>query len=127
MASTFKAGFEKRPHDGQSSFSIDQALTDLAQCDNRPRHKFRLHGGFLEEVLDKVKHPSRAAFLWQNAVYGVRKRSAVLVKYHFQGGNPVLYLYPEMLDELQQYVFVTYAQEYRAHLAAIKADPNKRP
>jgi HEPN domain-containing protein len=106
---------------------LDQALADLAQCSNQPRYKFRLHGGFLEQVLDKAKHPARAALLWQNAMYGVRKRSTVSVKSHFQGGNPILYLYPEMLDELLKFVFVTNVREYREHLTAIKADPSQRP
>lgn len=44
-------------------------------------------------------------------------------------GNPLLYLYPEMLDELLKYVSLPgkLEQAYREHLAAIKADPSKRP
>lgn len=40
----------------------------------------------------------------------------------------MLYLYPEMLDELLKYVSLPskLEQAYREHLAAIKADPNKR-
>jgi HEPN domain-containing protein len=108
---------------------LDQALADLAQSGAQPRHQFRLHGGFLEEVLAKPKHPSRAALLWQNAVYGVRKRSTVRVTNHLSASNPVLYLYPEMLDELLKFIFVPgkLEQGYREHLAEISADPSKRP
>ena len=108
---------------------LDAALADLANSSAQPRYKFRLHGGFLEEVLGKPKHPSRAALLWQNAVYGVRKRATVRVANHLAGGNTVLYLYPEMLDELLKFISMPgrLEQGYRDHLASMKADPSKRP
>jgi HEPN domain-containing protein len=108
---------------------LSKAKADLAQSSSRPRHKFRLHGGLLESLLSNGKHPSRAALLWQNAVYGVRKRATVRVKEHLHFQNPHLYLYPEMLDELVKYVFIPpkLAKAYRAHLESIKADPRSRP
>jgi HEPN domain-containing protein len=108
---------------------LAQALSDLAKSDAEPRHKFRVHGGFLEEVLKNPKHLARSALLWNNATFASRKRATVKVRDHMMGGNPLLYLYPEMLDELLKYVSLPgkLEQAYREHLAAIKADPSKRP
>lgn len=108
---------------------LARAQSDLLLSSTEPTYKFRVHGGFLEKVLDNRKHPSRAALLWQNAVYGVRKRSIVRVKPHFYAENPMLYLYPEMLDELAKLAFIPgrLVKEYREHLAGIKANPASRP
>jgi HEPN domain-containing protein len=108
---------------------LDQALSTLATSASEPRHKFRLHGGLLEKILADTKHPSRSALLWQNATYGVRRRSTVRVRSHLHAQNSLLYLYPEMLDELLKYVFIPgkLVDGYRAHLARIKANPKERP
>lgn len=113
----------------QDKAHLDRAKADLAKSSTEPRYKFRLHGGLLESILDDSKHPSRPALLWQNAVYGVRKRATVRVKQHLHGQNPLLYLYPEMLDELLKYILIPskLAKAYRAHLESIKADPRVRP
>ena len=105
------------------------ALADLAKSDAEPRYKFQIPGGFIEEVLKKTKHPARSALLWNNATFASRKRATVSVKNHMMGGNPLLYLYPEMLDQLLKYAPLPgdLVKAYRAHLANITADPSKRP
>jgi len=108
---------------------LEKAKADLKRSSAEPRYKFRLQGGFLEKVMESPKHPSRPALLWQNASYGPRTRKTVRVKYHLYAQNPLLYLYPEMLDELLKYVFIPkkLAAAYRKHLAGIQADPTTRP
>jgi HEPN domain-containing protein len=108
---------------------LTKAHADLSRSSGEPRNKFKLPGGLLEKVLGDRKHPSRPALLWQNAIYGVRKRSIVRVKHHLHAQNPMLYLYPEMLDELLNFVFIPskLAKEYRDHLASIEANPDSRP
>lgn len=108
---------------------LDKALTNLAKSSNEPRHRFRLDGGLLETILSNPKHPSRSALLWQNATYGVRHRSTVRVKAHLHAQNSLLYLYPEMLDELLKYVFIPgkLIEAYRVHLESIKIKPDTRP
>lgn len=103
---------------------IDNALADIAKSAKEPRHKFRLHGGLLETILANPKHPSRSALLWQNATYGVRSRPFVRVKPHLHAQNSLLYLYPEMLEELLKYVFIPQKKDYQKHLEHIKANPN---
>ena len=63
------------------------------------------------------------------AAYGARKRSTVRVKHHLHAQNPMLYLYPEMLDELLKFAFIPRKLEeaYRNHLASIEANPQSRP
>lgn len=108
---------------------LENAQVTLSRSSIEPRYKFRVHGGFLEKVLDDCKHPSRSALLWQNAVYGVRKRATVRVKHHLHGQNPMLFLYPEMLDELLKFSFIPgkLVEGYRHHLANIQANPTSRP
>lgn len=108
---------------------IDAAWAELAASKNKPRHQFRLQDGFLEKVLDDKKHPSRSALLWHNPCYGVRKRATIRAKSHLHTQNPLLYLYPEMLEEIVKYVFIpkNLVASYRKHLAAIKAGTQARP
>jgi HEPN domain-containing protein len=107
----------------------ETALSDLAKSKTEPRYKFRLQNGLLEKIIDKKQHPSRSALLWHNPCFGVRKRATVRVKNHLSAENPLLYLYPEMLDELVKYVFIPkkLVADYRQHLAEIKAGVKTRP
>lgn len=108
---------------------LDAALAELASSNTKPRHEFRLQDGFLEKVLDDKKHPSRSALLWHNPCFGVRKRATIRAKSHLHTQNPLLYLYPEMLDELVKYAFIPkrLVAAYRKHLAEIKAGTQARP
>jgi hypothetical protein len=108
---------------------LDAARSDLASSKERPRHKFRLQNGLLEKILDDRRHPSRSALLWHNSCFGVRKRNTIRAKNHLNAQNPLLYLYPEMLDELIKYVFIPpkLVDSYRHHLAGIRAGAKARP
>jgi hypothetical protein len=108
---------------------LETARTELANSSSQPRHKFCLRGGYLETILLNRKHPSRDALLWHNACFGVRFRKSVKAKFHLHGENPILFLFPEVLEELRKYVHIPnkLASAYRTHLAEISADPTKRP
>jgi len=107
----------------QEELLLADAKAKLAKSSLEARYKFRVHGGLLEKILASRTHPSRAALLWNNPCYGVRKRSSFRVRSIFHGQNPVLYLYPEILDDLLAYVFVPpkLVDAYREHLAEIQA------
>jgi HEPN domain-containing protein len=113
----------------QEQVLLEQALSNLARSKIQPRYRFRLHGGLLERILDARAHPSRSALLWHNPCFGARKRATVRARRHFNAQNPLLYLYPEMLDELVKYVFIPQklSTAYRAHLAEIQAGTKPRP
>lgn len=115
------------PADEQSR--LNDAKVELLQSSSKPMHNFRLNGGLLEKILGDKSHPSRPPLLWNNPVFGLRKRTTVRAKHLSYVEHPLMYLYPEMLDELLKYVFVPdkLAEDYRAHLANIKANPDARP
>ena len=108
---------------------IDAAWSDLANSEANPRYKFRLHGGLLENIVSDRKHPSRDALLWHNPCFGARGRATVKAKNHLNARNSLLYLYPEMLDELLKYVFIPkkLIAGYRQHLLEIKTGAKARP
>ena len=108
---------------------LEDAWSDLALSESRPRYKFRLHGGLLEKIVTDRKHPSHSALLWHNPCFGIRKRATVKVKNHLNAQNSLLYLYPEMLDELLKYVFIPkkLVAGYREHLSEIKTGSKARP
>jgi HEPN domain-containing protein len=108
---------------------LASAKAALARSDQEPRYKLRLHGGLLEKILASRKHPSRAALLWNNPCYGVRKRASFRARDLLHGQNPTLYLYPEILDDLLDYVFVPpkLVKAYREHLAEVQAGKKERP
>ena len=107
---------------------LDAAWSDLAGSKTEPRHKFRLQNGLLEKIMAEKKHPSRSALLWHNPCFGIRKRTTIRAKSHLSGQNALLYLYPEMLDELVKYVFIPkkLIARYRQHLAEKKTGAKAR-
>lgn len=108
---------------------LDAARLSVVHSEDKPRQKFRLQGGLLEKFLNDRKHPSRSALLWNNPCFGARKRATVRTKSHFNAQNSLLYLYPEMLDELIKYVFIPpkLVAGYREHLAQIRSGAKARP
>lgn len=106
---------------------LEEAHERLEASNTEPRYKFRLHNGLLENVIAKRSHPSRTALLWQNPCFSGRKRSTVTVKNHLNAQNPHLTHYPQMLEELLNYIFMPkrIADAYRAHLAATLAQEEK--
>ena len=108
---------------------ILDSLEDLSKSSIRSPHEFRLHGGLLEEILSKPNHPARAGLVWNNAMYSSRKRSKIRARDLMYATNTHLYNYPEMLDELLKFSPLPgeLIKAYRAHFAAIQADPSIRP
>ena len=108
---------------------LDFALEELRLSNSNPRHTLRISGGYLEEILANPKHPARDALVWHNPSYGVRNRKTVKVRDVMQAFNSPLYLFPDMLDELLEYVFIPkgHVDAWREHLRVLRADPSKRP
>lgn len=107
-----------------SDYSIDekllleQAIDSIDKSKSEPRYKFKLNSGLLENIIADPKHPSRSPLLWQNAFFGSRNRKTILVKNHLHAQNPILFLYPGILDELLKYIKIPkkLADAYREHL-----------
>jgi hypothetical protein len=53
----------------------------------------------------------------------------VKVRDVMQAFNAPLYMFPEMLDDLLEYVFIPkgHVDAWREHLRVLRADPSKRP
>ena len=102
---------------------IDAAHQQLRESKTQPPHEFRLSNGYLERVLKNKKHPARTALIWNNAFYGERKRKSIRARQYLDAENAPLYLFPHMLDQILEYVFVPkeLAKAYREHLANVVA------
>lgn len=108
---------------------FEMTLEHIESSSNLPPQDFRIANGWLETVIAKKSHPARALLLWQNGLFGARRRNAVRVTDQMQMTNAPLWLHPEMVEELLKYVFIPkdLAAGYREHLANIIRDPTTRP
>ncbi|RUX47811.1 HEPN domain-containing protein [Mesorhizobium sp. M4A.F.Ca.ET.020.02.1.1] len=71
------------------------------------RQAFRLSSGFIERILDDEKHPARSGLVWKNLCFGKRKRDRIFkVPMPVNFTNSALWLYPEIIDRVEQYVHV---------------------
>lgn len=82
-------------------------LARIKQSDSTHPYKFHLAGGLLEKIIDDSKHLSRGALIWQNAFFGTACRPRVKVPTRRRMVNPPLYLYPEILDYVLNYVKIS--------------------
>jgi len=119
---------------GENATSMEIRIYNLTwesilRSAEKPAPLFQIHGGLLEDIISRQKHPAREPLLWQNAFFGRRHRQTIKVVDQMQITNAPLWLHPEMLDELVKYVFLPkdLIRGYREHLANIVKDPTKRP
>lgn len=103
--------------DGSTKEMLQLEIEKISNSENNPPQYFRLHGGFLEKIIDDKKNPAREPLVWQNLYYGRRpKKSIRLVKFSHSTNSP-LSLHPEILDEVLRYVFLPkdVIEAYRKH------------
>jgi HEPN domain len=116
---------------GQNLVTLDRAMWELRRyctLSAEPR-KFRLHsgiippkvritGGHLEGVIDDTKDPARKPLLWSNAFFGKRQRRRVRTVRWMKATNSPLYVNPEILEDIVQYVHLPkgIADGYRAYM-----------
>lgn len=91
--------------------TIDMLPFEIANCQlpiwKRQPYKFRLFNGFLEDVLDRKRHRELRPFVvWSNPYFSrVRKPSYRLSRHSAE--NTMLSMHPDILPELEKYVFFT--------------------
>src|SRR3954452_3604307 len=68
--------------------------------------KVRLEGGILESIMDDPKNPARQPLLWQNGFFGKRVRRRVVNYGGFGAVNSPLFLYPQFIDAVAEYVLL---------------------
>jgi HEPN domain-containing protein len=67
---------------------------------------FKLMGGLLEKILASQNHPSRGPLIRGNLFYGKRHRKVVRIRRLSESANAPLFLHPEILDEISQYILI---------------------
>ena len=105
---------------------LEKALALLKGSNPKRPLEFHLPGGVLENILSSKVHPARRALVWQNAFFGKRKRSRINARMFMHGAISPLTLYPDMVDELTNYVYVSREKEWRRHLEEVTKDPSLR-
>jgi len=74
--------------------------------DDSPQ-KFRSASpGVLEKVLGDVKNAARQALVWKNLYFGRTERRSIKLKQTWSSSNSPLALYPEIIKEVKDYVFL---------------------
>jgi hypothetical protein len=95
-----------RDHNGKRVDMLSHEIARIEAAEKLPRNKFTIIGGQLEAIIAKRDHPSREPLLWQNAFYGCRPRRTVSLAVRWVAAVSPLSLYPEILDEVQKYVYL---------------------
>jgi len=90
--------------DGIQMFNLE--LEAIERSESRPPQEFRIIGGLLEQIIEKPKHPSRSALIWNNIYYGKSKRKSVTYSRMMASGNSPLSLNPYILDDVLEYVWL---------------------
>lgn len=86
--------------------TLDAGLRLIALSKDVTPPKVRISGGYLEEIIDDAKNQAREPLVWRNAFFGGRQRRNIKPLGWIKARNASLYLHPEILDEIQKYVFI---------------------
>ncbi len=63
--------------------------------------------GWLESILENKKHPARAPLIWNNPYFLTKVRKKIKTSLGLEAYNSPLSQYPEFLDEITQYMFIS--------------------
>lgn len=85
---------------------LDLEVKRNEEAEKQPFQKFHIIGGTLETILSKKTHPARAPLVWQNGFYGSSRRKKVRVPTHHYAENSPLFLHPEILDYVLEYIHI---------------------
>ncbi|MBX7229598.1 MAG: HEPN domain-containing protein [Burkholderiaceae bacterium] len=89
-------------------FSISQEKYDAVKTIDKPnKSNTFIPGGFLEKTLEKRNSRARPNLVWCNLYYSASKRKIVHIKNPLMAENSPFFLYPEIIDEVSKYTFVS--------------------
>jgi hypothetical protein len=119
------------PHSGDSATEqriFELTVEGLVNARSEP-HRFKIAGGLLESVVSVRNHPAHIALCWQNAFYGKSKRPTVRAQMYMEFSNAPLWLYPEMIDDLEKLIQIgsNMVDGYRQHRDDIAKGKKPRP
>ena len=100
--------YHEDPASMKGKASDAQDLSRIEDAPNRDPQKFRSPlDGYLEEVLRQMKSQAKDALLWNNFYFGKRiRRINRNFNDSFYSANSFIALYPQMLPELENYIFL---------------------
>jgi len=98
--------YELKLSDGSFKSMLELELENIENSINHSPHKFRITGGALEKILDQKDNTARPALIWQNGFFSGKARKFVKSPAHFHAVNAPLFLHPEILDEVLEYIFI---------------------
>jgi len=75
-------------------------------AESHPFQEFRIPGGAIEGIINKKSHPAREHLIWQNLFYGTSCRTKVNIPTYFFNENSPLFLHPEILDHVLEYIHI---------------------
>lgn len=81
-------------------------LERIALSETIAPQKFTITGGELEKVIGNKRHPSRSALVWKNLYFGKVHRKEVTISNWSRSENSPLWLYPELLGLVEEYVMI---------------------
>lgn len=88
--------------------SINSDKYEMIKLINEPTHENTLvPSGFLEKTLENKHSRTRPYLVWCNLYYSKSNRKSVLMKRNIMAENSPFYLYPEIIDEVSKYTFVS--------------------
>jgi hypothetical protein len=85
---------------------LELELERNENAERLPFQQFYISGGKLEAILKKKTDPARAPLIWQNGFYGTSRRKRVTVPTHFYAENSPLFLYPQLIDHVLEYIYI---------------------
>ena len=85
---------------------LEMEIQRNEKAKERPFQEFHIVGGALETIIAKRTHPARAPLIWQNGFYGNSRRRMVSVPTHHYAENSPLFMYPEILDCVLEYIYI---------------------
>lgn len=107
---------------GNSKPMLEIEIARNEAAEKRSPQEFQIIGGVLEEIIKKKSHPARAPLVWQNGFFGSSHRRKVRVPIRSSGENSPLFLYPEILDHVLEYIHIPrdVVDAYRASMNSKK-------
>lgn len=90
----------------ESKSMLALELERIERAEKKPFQEFHIIGGELEKILKKKNHPARDPLIWQNGFYGGSKRKKVTIPAHFFAENSPLFLHPQILDHVLEYIYI---------------------
>jgi HEPN domain-containing protein len=98
--------YENKLNDGTVKNMLELEIDKIKRSDDKSPHKFRIMGGVLENILDNRENVARVALVWQNGFFTGKSRKFVKSPILFNAVNSPLTLHPEILEEVQKYIFI---------------------